>query len=130
MCLGSSPGTYSRCSANSTEKPWNGLLWRPVTEPSTTRRAMMSSREIFWSVFGSRKRRAASALGFAKDRLPRLDGDAGSRGGVGRLHVLEELLDDLVRRDALCLGVEVRDDPVPEDGLRDRGHVLGRDVVA
>src|SRR5579871_555098 len=116
MCFGSSPGTYSRCSANSTEKPWKGLLWRPVTEPSTTSRAMMSRREIFWSVRGSRKRRAAS--GFmrssrgATDRpgLLRLGSSSGLRSRGLRLHVLEELVDDLVGRDALGLGVEVGDD--------------------
>src|SRR5262249_22134126 len=29
-------GTYSRWSANSTEKPWKGLLCRPLRKPSTT----------------------------------------------------------------------------------------------
>ena len=31
-----SPGLYKRCSANSTEKPWKGLLCIPVMKPSTT----------------------------------------------------------------------------------------------
>ena len=46
MCRMSSPGTYCRCSANSTEKPLRGLRWRPEMKPSTSPRAMNSKREI------------------------------------------------------------------------------------
>src|SRR5687767_8262612 len=34
--LTDSPLLYCRCSANSTEKPWKGLLCKPVINPSTT----------------------------------------------------------------------------------------------
>src|SRR5262249_2118824 len=40
----SSPGTYLRCSLNSTEKPWNGLACRPARKPSTMNLARRSSR--------------------------------------------------------------------------------------
>ena len=48
----SSPGVYSRCSANSTEKPLCGLRCRPEMNPSTTPRAISSSRWIFASASG------------------------------------------------------------------------------
>jgi len=54
ICLVLSPVLYALCSANSTENPWNGLLWRPVMKPSTACFASNSSRPYFcalkWSM--------------------------------------------------------------------------------
>src|SRR5882757_1201055 len=50
----SSPGTYSRCWANSTEKPWYGLLCMPDRYPSTTRRACNSRLRTLARMRGSR----------------------------------------------------------------------------
>src|SRR5215510_7073228 len=41
----SSPGVYSRCSTNSTENPCRVLRFFPLRKPSTTRRAVISSRD-------------------------------------------------------------------------------------
>src|ERR1051326_1895614 len=50
----SSPGVYSRCSANSTLNPLYGLLCKPVMNPSTTVRAMMEMFESFETTSGTR----------------------------------------------------------------------------
>src|SRR5207248_1349606 len=50
----SSPGTYLRCSLNSTEKPWNGLACKPARNPSTINLARRSSRAT-WRMTSGRK---------------------------------------------------------------------------
>src|ERR1700722_2932295 len=52
--LTSSPGTYLRCSLNSTEKPWKGLACRPARKPSTMNLARRSSRET-WRITSGRR---------------------------------------------------------------------------
>src|SRR6185369_4626740 len=50
----SSPGTYLRCSLNSTEKPWYGLACRPARKPSTMNLARRSSRATWRITSGLR----------------------------------------------------------------------------
>src|SRR5437868_5468876 len=50
----SSPGTYLRCSENSTEKPWNGLACRPLKKPSTMNLARKSRRPT-WRITSGRR---------------------------------------------------------------------------
>src|SRR5262249_14999821 len=102
MCRMSSPGTYSRCWTNSTEKPRKGLLCSPMRSPSTMPRAF---------------RPRASAR--AKTSGWRVSGMSVLR------HRLEHLADDVLDADALRLGREVRDQPVPEDRRGDGGNVVG-----
>src|SRR5882724_85039 len=52
--LRSSPGTYLRCSLNSTEKPWKGLACRPERKPSTMNLARRSSRATWRMTSGRR----------------------------------------------------------------------------
>src|SRR5262249_25941015 len=52
--LRSSPGTYLRCSLNSTEKPWNGLACNPARKPSTMNLARRSSRDTWRMTSGRR----------------------------------------------------------------------------
>src|SRR5713226_9051110 len=52
--LRSSPGTYLRCSLNSTEKPWYGLACRPARKPSTMNLARRSSRATWRMTSGRR----------------------------------------------------------------------------
>src|ERR1700758_2278729 len=52
--LRSSPGTYLRCSLNSTEKPWNGLACRPARKPSTMNLARRSRRATWRMTSGRR----------------------------------------------------------------------------
>src|SRR4029077_1967468 len=62
--LRSSPGTYLRCSLNSTEKPWKGLACRPARKPSTMNLARKSSRETWRMTSG---RRYFSAAGMVEN---------------------------------------------------------------
>src|SRR5262245_63080667 len=96
----SSPGTYSRCSANSTEKPRNGLLWSPEMYPSTISRALRSRPSIRSRTLGSKYR--------LKSRIKR--GGALRRRGDRA----EQVVDQLVGRVALGLGAVGRDDAVAE----------------
>src|SRR5215470_7222738 len=57
----SSPGTYLRCSLNSTEKPWNGLACRPARNPSTMNLARRSSRAT-WRITSGRRYLSAAAM--------------------------------------------------------------------
>src|SRR5258708_26205121 len=61
MSLRSSPGTYLRCSLNSTEKPWNGLACSPVRKPSTINFARRSSRAT-WRMTSGRRYFSALAM--------------------------------------------------------------------
>src|SRR4051794_10736323 len=110
----SSPGTYSRCSANSTENPWYGLGCIPATYPSTTILAWRSSPSRLASVRGFKYFCKFSTL----IRLVAVDGDR-----------LDQPTHDVVGLQALGLGVEVGHDPVPEDRAGDRPDVVGRHVV-
>src|SRR5438270_11782013 len=58
----SSPGTYLRCSLNSTENPWNGLACRPARKPSTMNLARRSSRET-WRITSGRRYFSGLATG-------------------------------------------------------------------
>src|SRR5215510_15843665 len=106
----SSPGMYCRYSANSTLNPLNGLRWRPVRNPSTIVRAFSSSVPSRATTAGSRNGRSVAAQGMLHPAL-------------GDRHAFEQTVDDRVRVDALGFGVEVRHDPVAQDGLRQRLHV-------
>src|SRR5688572_19387896 len=129
-CFRSSPGVYSRCSANSTLKPWYGLLCMPETKPSTMWRALRSRRVILLRTFGSRKPGFLVAMdhprgcaGLRRDlRQPRLLLEVRLLGGDH----LEQLVDDLVRGDALRLGREVGDDAVAKHRVGDGADVRGR----
>src|SRR6478672_10781653 len=63
--LMSSPGTYLRCSENSTEKPWNGLPCRPARKPSTMNLARRSSRATWRMTSGFRYFSGLLIEGFA-----------------------------------------------------------------
>src|SRR5512134_592194 len=106
MCRISSPGEYSLCSANSTDWPWCGDLWRPERIPSVTARTRSFSVPSLARTAGSRRGRLGSAI------------------VRSALHLLEEPPDDLRARDALALGPEVRDHAVHEDVPRERADVL------
>src|ERR1700730_14877241 len=87
--LRSSPGTYLRCSLNSTEKPWNGLACSPARKPSTMKRARRSSRATWRMTSG---RRYFSGLAAIAVLAFRQDG-AVAVGPAGVVH-----LDDTARR--------------------------------
>src|SRR4030081_619413 len=67
-----SPALYLRCSENSTEKPWNGLAWRPAMKPSTMNLARRSSRATWRITSGFRYFSAVLAKGspHAKGAVP------------------------------------------------------------
>src|SRR5476651_442012 len=100
----SSPGMYSRYSANSTLKPLNGLRCRPESNPSTTVRAFSSSVPSRETTAGSRNGRSCAVHGMLHPAL-------------GRRHGLDQLVDDRVGVDPLRLSVEVGHDPVTQDRL-------------
>src|SRR3954452_6744847 len=86
----SSPGVYSRYSANSTLKPWKGLRCWPLIAPSTSRRERKVRSEICAITSGSE-----------------YFGDSGIGGSLADRHVAEQLLDDRVARLARGLRVVV-----------------------
>src|SRR5262245_15133948 len=109
----SSPGTYSRCSANSTENPRNGLLWRPEMYPSTISLALRSRPSIRSRTLGSKYR--------LESRV--------NRGRLrGRGDRPEQVVDEAVGGVPLGLGAVGGDDAVPEHGVRHGLDVLRRDV--
>src|SRR5579862_2234456 len=124
-CRISSPWTYWRCCLNSTLKPLWGERWRPVQNPSTTRRARTCRLEILCRSAGVRNSESC-AIWAALSRAPVLE-DLLRVAARGRV---EDLLDDLVDRDALGLGVERGHDAVPQDGNRERRRVVERHVEA
>src|SRR5437763_464971 len=97
-------------------------------------RACSSRLRTLASVRGSRYfwcSMAEEAL-CSEDSASRLDGARGCpslffRGVAG--DQVGEAADDLVGLDVLRLGVEVRDDPVPQHRRRHRADVLAGDVV-
>src|SRR6478735_2461460 len=102
MCRISSPGPYWRCSANSTENPLNGLLWSPDITPSTTSRAISSSRPKRARAVGSSVESDSAGVGI--DGTPSVGSGAGADepgGGAfgGDGDVLEQVRDDLVGAD-------------------------------
>src|SRR5215471_5419492 len=107
---------YWRYSANSTLKPLNGLRWRPERNPSTTVRA-----------FSSRLLRRATTAGSRNWRSRTLD--AMLHPALRQRHGFEQPIDDGVRVDPFRLGVEIRHDAVPQNGLRQRLDVLHRHVI-
>src|SRR5262245_26091209 len=110
----SSPGTYSRCSANSTEKPRKGLRCSPEMNPSTISRALKSRPSILSRTLGSKYR----VVSFVTRALAR------------RRDRLEQVVDEPVARHPLGLGAVGRDDAVAQHRVRDRAHVLRRHVEA
>src|SRR5262245_51918369 len=121
MCRISSPGTYSRCSANSTLKPWYGLRWSPEMNPSTMSRAFTSSRAIFERNLGSRYFLGSEDFGGSCILQ--------ARGCMDR-RVGKETVDDGARRHALGLGAEVRQDPVPQHRVGHRLDVIRRHIAS
>src|SRR5262249_47050979 len=107
----SSPGTYSRCCTNSTEKPRYGLLWSPTRKPSTMGRAFSPRASARASPAGAREMVIAS-----RRRIP---GDG-----------VEDAPRHVLRGDAFTLGGEIRNEPMPQNGHGDGGDVLGGDVAA
>src|SRR6266849_5943800 len=85
MCLISSPGAYSLCSANSTDCPCTGLWCSPVSTPSITLRARTCKGPRRASRAGSsimRARRGAAARPPRPHQLPRRGRGSGlARGG-------------------------------------------------
>src|SRR5438093_802817 len=104
MCLISSPGEYSLCSANSTDDPWCGERCRPDSAPSTTVRALSAKVPMRDSATGSRN----------------LTGIVLGSDGV------EQAIDERRRRHALGLGLVVDDQAVLQRRPRQGAHVLGR----
>src|SRR5262245_57237000 len=104
----SSPGTYSRCSANSTLEPRNGLRCRPEIQPSTTSLAFSSRPSTRSRTLGSKYRRESLVTqGLASRRRDRA----------------EQVVDQAVRGVALRLRAVRRDQAVAQDGVRDRPDV-------
>src|SRR5688572_3777869 len=110
MCLISSPGEYSLCSANSTEEPWCGERWSPESAPSTTVRAFRASDPTLESATGSRYRTLAHPSAGLDD--------------------LEQAIDQVRRRHPLGLALVVHDQAVLERRVRQRPDVVGRDREA
>src|SRR3954464_7939642 len=87
MSLMLSPGLYLRCSENSTEKPWNGLAWRPAMNPSTMNLARRSSRETWRITSGLRYFSWVPANGVSSSRGGERGGPRGGRGRARSLHL-------------------------------------------
>src|SRR2546426_12082261 len=114
-CLKSSPGAYSRCSTNSTLKPWRRLRFFPLKKPSTTRRAV-----------SSRRARRAMRLESKNPSCGFIVGGFVLKGGGFK----EKSANEVVSGQALCLGAKARDDPVAKDGERDITDRAPRDRKA
>src|SRR3954454_24982574 len=93
---------YCRYSANSTLKPLYGLRCSPERNPSTTVRAFSSIVPSRVRTAGSRKR-TSREVGAAMLHAAARDGNS-----------LEQPIDDLIGGHPLGLGVEVRDDAMPQ----------------
>src|SRR4030095_16098841 len=115
----SSPGTYPRCSAKSTDAPKYGALCRPLMKPSTTARETSSRFPMRASTTGSMNR--APGIAWISTAM--------SHTGAREWYDFEQPIDDLVGRHAFRLRVEVRDDAVPHHGMREGTNVLEAHVV-
>src|SRR6056297_1040867 len=118
MCRRSSPMTYGRWSANSTDSPRFLLRRSPLSLPEKTLREAMSSLPTrAMSSLPSRSSRPVTGL------TPSLlsTGPSGQRADRFAVGLPDDLLDDRVRVDAVGLGLEVQDDAVTQAHLR---HVL------
>src|SRR5688572_29160734 len=120
----SSPGTYPRCSAKSTDAPKYGALCSPLMKPSQTARETTSRLPMRASTTGSMKRAQGMALGLCP--AARLISHSRTR----KRHGLEQPINQDVGRDPFRLGVEVGDDAVPQHRMGERAHVLEAHVVA
>src|SRR5688500_15025573 len=116
----SSPGTYPRCSAKSTEAPKYGARCSPLMKPSTTVFATSSRLPIRARTAGSTKRAPGMAAWLRSMSHP------GARSGDG----LEQPVDERVGRDSLRLRVEVGEDAVAQHRVRQRPDILEAHVVA
>ena len=151
----SSPGTYWRCSANSTEKPLYGLLCRPGDEPlhdpagdqfqavdlrqglGVQQTHVVGLRSTLAMAIRSMAARSVSAFAHSLSESDQTRPGTGqptcaSRQSPldGRLDLGQQPLDDLVGRDAGRLGVERGDDAVPQHRQGHAADVLGGGVVA
>src|SRR5438874_5021309 len=121
----SSPGTYMRCSAKSTDAPKYGDRCMPLMKPSTTLRATSSRLPMRERTTGSTNR----APGIAD--VPIISYPLSAYSLARWLHArpwhrhgLEQPIDERVGRDRFGLRVEVREHAVPEDWMRHRPDVL------
>src|SRR5688572_20458352 len=125
----SSPGTYLRCSENSTLNPWNGLAWRPEKKPSTMKRALRSRPDTWRIVSGRRYFSASPATsGLLHLRGRRAGGFLRERLDLRLGHGLDQPLHQPGGVDALGLGLEAGRDAVAQHGERHVADVLGGDV--
>src|SRR6185369_8938812 len=113
----SSPGTYPRCSAKSTDAPKYGALCRPLMNPSTTARATSSRLPMRARTAGSMNR----APGIAWKSC------AMSHTRTRQRHGVEQTIDDRVGGHAFRLRVEVRDDTVAQHRMREIANVFKAD---
>src|SRR5688572_2638193 len=115
----SSPGTYPRCSAKSTDAPKYGERCRPLMKPSTTERETSSRLPIRARTFGSTNRAPGTAEVVAVI----------SHSGAWHRHRLEQPIDQRVAGHPFRLRVEVRQHAVAEHGMGERADVVVTHVV-
>src|ERR1700722_7803620 len=94
-------------------------------KPSTTVRASRSSLPIRASTLGSTNLAPGMALPSTSRAMVQI-----LHPGLWHRYHLEELVDDLVGRDAFRFGPEVREHAVAKDRVRHRADVLEADVIA
>src|SRR5262245_48794695 len=100
----------------------------PLMKPSTTCRARSSRREMRAIVSGCRKRRGSSLT--ATDVLSLGSEDLAEALVTRQLafaarRLLQNALDDGIRRDAFRRGREVRQDAMPQHRIRERLNIFG-----
>src|SRR5205085_3841840 len=105
-------------------------------KPSTTVRASRSSLPIRARIFGSTNRAPASGVGIwltyhtetteitEECVLCVLCVDRSSHSRLRHRHDLEQVVDDLIRRDPFRLGAEVGEHAVAQHGMRERADVV------
>src|SRR4029079_13967260 len=116
----SSPGTYPRCSAKSTEAPKYGDRCIPLMNPSTTERATSSRFPTRARTTGSTNRAPVSPPACSSFRLSYPFGaswscardDAALHPAPGHRDRVHQLVDERVARHSLGLRVEVREHAV------------------
>src|SRR4051812_5443 len=127
----SSPATYPRCSAKSTDAPKYGDRCMPLMNPSTTWRATSSRFPMRDRTTGSTKRapgieEVVSIFSASSYQLePRTRSHARSWYRYG----LEQPVDQRVRRDAFRLRVEIGQHAVAQDRVSHGTDVIEAHVI-
>src|SRR5262245_36815358 len=131
----SSPATYWRCSAKSMDAPKNGARCRPLMNPSTTDLASSSRLPMRARIRGSTNRAPAIS-----PRESCAISDAYRGQGSEPLLLLhsrrrhwnpfQQLVDDLIGRDAFRFGAEVDEHAVPHDRMGYGFNVVEAHVIS